>query len=91
MGALLRALRWRHDLGVDWGVGPRQRPAHGEAERERQGDVGHRRAQLTLLAGAHLYERIHQANVSATGADINLLDSISGLFKKQPGGTSNAD
>jgi carbon storage regulator len=38
-----------------------------------------------------LYERIHQANVSATGADVNLLDSISGLFKKQPGGSSNAD
>lgn len=38
-----------------------------------------------------LYERIHQANVGATEADVNLLDSISGLFKKQPGGTSNAD
>ncbi len=37
-----------------------------------------------------LYERIHQANVGATEADVNLLDSISGLFKKQ-GGTSNAD
>ena len=37
-----------------------------------------------------LYERIHQANVSATEADVNLLDSISGLFKKQ-GGSSNAD
>ena len=38
-----------------------------------------------------LYERIHQANVGATEADVNLLDSISGLFKKQPGGPSNAD
>ena len=38
-----------------------------------------------------LYERIHKANVGATEADVNLLDSISGLFKKQPGGTSNAD
>ena len=37
-----------------------------------------------------LYERIHQANVGATAADVNLLDSISGLFKKQ-GGSSNAD
>ena len=38
-----------------------------------------------------LYERIHQANVGATAADVNLLDSISGLFKKQSGGNSNAD
>lgn len=37
-----------------------------------------------------LYERIHQANVGATSTDMNLLDSISGLFKK-PGGDSNAD
>lgn len=37
-----------------------------------------------------LYERIHQANVGATSTDMNLLDSISGLFKKQ-GGDSNAD
>ena len=36
-----------------------------------------------------LYERIHQANVGATAADVNLLDSISGLFKKQSGGNSN--
>ena len=38
-----------------------------------------------------LYERIHQANVGATAADVNLLDSISGLFKKPSGGNSNAD
>ena len=37
-----------------------------------------------------LYEPTHQANLRATAADVNLLDSISGLFKKQ-GGTSNAD
>ena len=37
-----------------------------------------------------LYDRIHQANVGATSTDMNLLDSISGLFKKQ-GGDSNAD
>jgi len=32
-----------------------------------------------------LYERIHQANVGATDTDVNILDSISGLFGNKPG------
>ena len=32
-----------------------------------------------------LYEKIHQANVGATDTDVNILDSISGLFGKQTG------
>jgi carbon storage regulator len=32
-----------------------------------------------------LYERIHQANVGATDTDVNILDSISGLFGNTPG------
>ena len=32
-----------------------------------------------------LYDKIHQANVGATETDVNILDSISGLFGKQPG------
>jgi carbon storage regulator len=40
-----------------------------------------------------LYERIHRANVGATETDVNILDSISGMFGKKnepPGGDSNA-
>lgn len=32
-----------------------------------------------------LYLKIHQANVGATSSDMNVLDSISGLFGKKPG------
>ena len=32
-----------------------------------------------------LYERIHQANVGATDTNVNILDSISGLFGNKPG------
>ena len=32
-----------------------------------------------------LYDKIHQANVGATDTDVNILDSISGLFGKQSG------
>ena len=40
-----------------------------------------------------LYERIQQANLGATETDVNLLESISGLFGKGSGpkGGSNAD
>ena len=40
-----------------------------------------------------LYERIQQANMGATDTDVNILDSISGLFGQGPGkkGGSNED
>ena len=41
-----------------------------------------------------LYERIHRANIGATDTDVNILDSISGMFGKNPGpkgGNSDAN
>lgn len=40
-----------------------------------------------------LYRKIHQANVGATSTDVNILDSISGLFGdkgRSKGGPSDA-
>ena len=39
-----------------------------------------------------LYERIHRANLGAADTNVNILDSISGLFGKKPednGGSTN--
>ena len=41
-----------------------------------------------------LYDRIHKANLGAADTNVNILDSISGLFGKKPGakgGDSNED
>ena len=40
-----------------------------------------------------LYRKIHQANVGATSTDVNILDSISGLFgdkARKKGGSTDA-